>query len=60
MAIACLRKANEIYPYSNFSYGYNDYMRVVEFLKDAGRFDEARKEKEYIENTYLNDNIFVL
>lgn len=56
LAIACLRKANEIYPYSNFSYGYNDYMRVVEFLKDAGRFDEARKEKEYIENTYLNDN----
>jgi len=53
LAIACLRKANEIYFHSNFVWQENNYMRIVEFLKDYGRFDEARAEKEFIEKNYL-------
>lgn len=52
LAIACLKKANEIFPHSNFSWSKKDYMRVVEFLKDFGRFDAARKEEEYILEHY--------
>lgn len=52
LAIACLKKANEIFPYSNFSWNKKDYMRVVEFLKDFGRFNEARTEKKYILDNY--------
>ena len=30
LAIACLRKANEIFPYSNFMWPESDYLRLVE------------------------------
>ena len=33
LAIACLKKANEIFPYSNFAWSEKDYMRLVEYLK---------------------------
>ena len=33
LAIACLKKANEIFPHSNFSWAEKDYMRLVEYLK---------------------------
>jgi tetratricopeptide (TPR) repeat protein len=49
LAIACLRKANEIFPHSNFFWPEKDYMRLVEFLKQDRQFDEARKEKTKIE-----------
>ena len=52
MALACLRKANEIFPHSNFSWKKKDYMRIVEFLKDFGDFDEARKEEQFILDNY--------
>lgn len=52
LAIACLKKANEIFPHSNFSWSKKDYMRVVEFLKDFGRFDEARVEEKRILECY--------
>ena len=61
LAIACLKKANELFPYSNFSWGKKDYMRVVEFLKDFGRFDEARKEEKRIlelYSKYFSENKF--
>ena len=29
LAIACLRKANEIFPHSNFAWSEKDYMRLV-------------------------------
>jgi hypothetical protein len=44
LAIACLRKSNEIFPHSNFSWPEKDYMRLVEYLKQDRQFDEARRE----------------
>lgn len=52
LAIACLRKANEIYPYSNFSWTKIDYLRLVRYLKDAGKLDEAKTEKEKINKLF--------
>lgn len=45
LAIECLRKSNEIMPYSAYMYTAGDYYRLVDFLKQARRFDEARAEK---------------
>lgn len=61
LAIACLKKSNEIMPHSNFIWQQKDYLRLVEFLKIAGRFDEAREtEKEIlkkVKKTYNNITI---
>lgn len=52
LAIACLRKANEIFPHSNFSWSEKDYMRLVEYLKLDRQFDEARKEEQKIKELF--------
>lgn len=53
LAIACLKKSNEIMPYSEMLYTSDDYLRLVKYLKLANRFDEARNEEEKIIE-YLN------
>lgn len=50
LAIACLRKANEIMPHSNFTYSKSDYMRLVEYLKLDCQFDAARAEEAKLKN----------
>lgn len=52
LAIACLKKANEISFKANYTCE-KDYMRVVEYLKDAGLFNEAREEETKIKTIYL-------
>lgn len=52
LAIACLRKANEIFPYSNFAWLEKDYMRLVEYLKSNRQFEEARKEEQKIREMF--------
>ena len=52
LAIACLKKANEIFPYSNFAWTEKDYMRLVEYLKQDRQFDEARKEEQKIKEVF--------
>lgn len=52
LAIECLRKSNEIMPYSSVRYTEDDYMRLVEYLKLARRFDEAREEQQRIERAH--------
>ena len=52
LAIACLRKANEIFPYSNFAWLEKDYMRLVEYLKLNRQFEEARKEEQKIKEMF--------
>ncbi len=47
LAIACLRKSNELIPYSICG---GNYHRLVEYLKLAGKFDEARFEEAKIES----------
>jgi len=62
LAIACLRKANEIFPYSNFMWSKKDYLRLVEFLKQAGKFEEANVEEkkinEFFQANSLTTNVF--
>lgn len=55
LAIACLRKSNEIFPYSNFIWSKKDYMRLVEFLKEAGKFEDARNEQTKIDKLFQKD-----
>ena len=43
LAIECLKKANELYPYSFYAYQRNDYERLVDFMILAKKFDEAKK-----------------
>ncbi len=52
LAIACLRKSNELMPYSNFSYTQKDYMRLINYLKKEGRLEEATSEEENIKRTH--------
>ena len=56
LAIACLRKANEIFPHSNFSWSEKDYMRLVEYLKFDRQFDEAKKEEQKIKELFAQFN----
>lgn len=55
LAIACLRKANQIFPHSNFLWSKKDYLRLIDFLKQDGQFEEARIEERKI-NQYFNEN----
>ena len=52
LAIACLRKSNEIFPYSNFSWPKKDHLRLVEYLKLDRQFDEARREERKINELF--------
>lgn len=57
LAIECLKKSNEIMPYSSTLYLASDYYRLVEYLKKARRFDEAREEKQKLDLMFGGDVI---
>lgn len=57
LAIACLRKANEIFPHSNFMWSEKDYLRLVEYLKIAGRFEEAEQEERSIKSKFSDKTL---
>lgn len=57
LAIECLKKSNEIMPYSAYMYLDSDYYRLVEFLKKARRFDEARIEEQKLNLMFGGDQI---
>ena len=44
LAIACLRKAQQIMPMSDAGWSLDAYLRLVEYLLQDGQFEEARKE----------------
>ena len=52
LAIECLKKANELLPFSPFNYTRLDYERLVDFMILAGRFDEAKEEHKYLDEKY--------
>jgi tetratricopeptide (TPR) repeat protein len=56
LAIACLKKANEIFPHSNFAWSLKDFLRLVEYLKQAGQFEEAEKEEMAIRSQFQIDS----
>ncbi len=52
LAIACLKKSNEIMAHSNFSYQKDDYLRLVKYLQNDGQFEQAEKELELIKKAH--------
>lgn len=51
LAIECLKKANELYPYSFYAYQRNNYERVVDFMILAKRFEEAKETHHQLDIT---------
>lgn len=51
LAVACLRKANELRGPSFYLYTRDDYERLVDMLIEAGRFEEARAEHKHLDQT---------
>lgn len=52
LAIECLKKVNELLPYSPFAYVRNDYERLVDVLVLAGYFKEAKDEHQKLDKKY--------
>lgn len=57
LAIECLRKSNELKQYSHTVYSAKDYYRLVDYLKLARRFDEAREEKAKLDTMFNEKGI---
>jgi len=51
LAIACLQKANELYPHSSYAYQRDSYERLVDMMILAGRFQEAKKTHLLLDQT---------
>lgn len=51
LAIACLKKANEIMPLSDMMYTVDDYLRLAKYLRLNKQFDEAHE----VEQKYLGE-----
>ena len=45
LAIACLKKSNELMPHSNFQYQASDYRRYIKYLRQNGQEDIADSEE---------------
>ncbi|WP_320952456.1 phage minor capsid protein [Enterocloster bolteae] len=52
-SIVCLRKANQIMSQSPIHWKKKDYMDIVLELARVGRYEEAKKEKAFIEDNYF-------
>ena len=52
LAIECVKKVNELLPYSPFAYVRNDYERLVDVLVLAGYFKEAKDEHQKLDKKY--------
>ena len=48
LAVACLKKSNELMPFSPMAYGIDTYLRLPRYLRKLRRFDEARFEENKI------------
>lgn len=57
LAIECLKKANELMPLSHTIYPAKEYYRLVEYLKLARRFDEAREEKAKLDRQFNGNGL---
>ena len=55
LSIICLRKANELMSHSPIHWNKSNYFYIVLELTRAERFEEAKREKEFIE-THYHDN----
>lgn len=48
LAIACLRKSNDLMPFSPIGFSEKDYMRLVKYLRLDGQNEEADREEREI------------
>jgi len=53
LALACMKKANELMPMSSTVYNRDTYMRLPRYLRKLRRFDEARVEEEHLERLLI-------
>lgn len=51
-AIACLKRSNQMMPFSNFSYQAKDYIRLVKYLRLAKRNEEADYEEQQLHKNH--------
>ncbi|MBK5261088.1 MAG: hypothetical protein JJE17_00770 [Peptostreptococcaceae bacterium] len=51
LAIACLKKANELYVPSFYSYTRDDYERLVHVMVESGLYDEAKRVHKELDNS---------
>lgn len=52
IAIECLKKAQELMFVSDMIWKYDDFIRLVSYLHEAGRHDEARAEEQRVDNHF--------
>lgn len=52
IAIECLKKAQELMFVSDMIWKYDDFIRLVSYLHEAGRHDEARAEEQRVDNYF--------
>lgn len=52
LAIACLLKANELYPHSFYKYQRENYERVVDIMVLARKFEQAKNEHKRLDIKY--------
>ncbi len=52
LAIACLKKANELYPYSFYAYTRDNYERLVDMMILAKKYNEAKEEHNRLNELY--------
>lgn len=57
LAIACLKKSNELMDFSNFSYSEKDYVRYIKYLRTDGQNDlaDAEEQKLYAKHPEFKD-----
>lgn len=52
LAIACLKKSNQIMPHSNFIYQEKDYMRYIKYLRKDGQNELADQEEQILKTEH--------
>ena len=52
LARECLKKANELYPVSFYTYTRDNYERLVDMMVLAGRYEEAKVEHEKLDRLH--------
>lgn len=57
LAIACLKKSNELMDFSNFKYAEKDYVRYIKYLRTDGQNDlaDAEEQKLYVKHPEFKD-----
>lgn len=52
LAIACLRKSNQIFDFSPMGYSEKDYLRLAKYLRSNGQLEEAERAEQEIYNRH--------